>query len=149
MLRVRTLDLAVSAMLFLLGFYIIASGIGFGVIDSGTPGAGFFPVIVGAGIVLFSGINCLKVLRQNAMLSEIIGTTEIMRVVLTSIALIAFCGLASPLGMLVSGFGLMVTIAIIFGARTPDMIGRAALAAAVMSGVLYLIFVKFLAVALP
>lgn len=149
MLRLRSLDLVVSAFLILFGLYVVVTGFGYGFLDNGTPDAGFFPLFMGLGIILFAGINLFNVLRRHEAFAELIGREELARVVLSSAALILFAIAAAPLGMLVAGFLLMIAIAAIFGAHSRQMILRAALASAIMSGVLYLIFVKFLAIALP
>ncbi|MBP5979871.1 MAG: tripartite tricarboxylate transporter TctB family protein [Halomonas sp.] len=149
MLRLHRLDLAVSVILFLLGLYVVITGFDYGFLDRGTPDAGFFPVFIGFGISGFATINFYNVLRRVYTESGNISGEAILRVAFSSAALIVFVVLASLIGMLAAGFLLMIAIAIIFGARTPTMILRAAIAAAIMSGVLYLIFFRFLGIVLP
>lgn len=149
MLQLRSLDMAVAAILFLLGLYVMATSLGLGFLANGIPDSGFFPFFMGLGLSLFSAINAVRIRSGAAHLEGGIAGDEILRVVLSSLALTLFALLSAPIGLLPAGFLLMLSLAVIFGARTPPMILRATLAAAVMTGVLYLIFVRLLGIVAP
>lgn len=149
MLQLRSLDLAVAAILFLLGLYVMGTSLGLGFLANGVPDSGFFPFFMGLGLSAFSAINAARIRSGATGLEGSIDGDEILRVILSSVALTLFAVLSAPIGLLPAGFILMLALAIIFGARTPPMILRATLAAAIMTGVLYLIFVRLLGIVAP
>ncbi|MFV0361107.1 tripartite tricarboxylate transporter TctB family protein [Tropicimonas sp.] len=130
------------------GLYVVQTGRSYGFMDGTSPGAGYFPVLIGAGITLLALVNLINAIRRTDVL-EHIGSEEIVRVLACSAAICLFTWLSAHIGMLVSGFLLMIFVAAAFGARTGRQLSRSALLALLMSGVLYVIFVRILSVPLP
>ena len=147
MVQARHLDAAVSALLILCGGYISYVGLSYGYLEEGSPGAGFFPLWIGLGLMVFSAINLFKALRRAGLL-ETIETAEILRVALCSLAMVVFVWLSSLIGMVAASFLVMVAIGAIFGPRQPRFYAFLAIVSSVMTAVLYLVFGVMLAVPL-
>lgn len=148
MLHVKNLDIAVSGLLVLLGAYIVFEGLGYGYMDYNTPGAGFFPILIGMGLAIFAGVNLFNAVRRSDPRIDI-ALPELFRVGATSLAIIAFIVLSEIIGMVVSGFLLIVTVSLIFGERTWKNLVRYALVALLVTAALYTIFVQLLGVPVP
>lgn len=147
MVRIRNVEIGVSALLILFGAYIAYGGLGFGYLEDSAPGAGFFPVWTGLGLVLCSGINLVKVVRRSDLMSAIEGA-ELARVALATLALVGFVWLGGIIGMMPAAFLLMLAIGAIFGPRERRFyLGLVAVSAG-MTAALYFIFGVMLAVPL-
>lgn len=147
MVRIRNVDLCVSALLTLFGAYITYEGLHYGYFDAGAPGPGFFPLWIGLALMLSSAANLVRVARRADLLAEI-GTAEIVRVALSTVALAGFVWLGGLIGMIAAAFPLMIAIGLIFGPATRGFrLGLVAVSAG-MTIVLYLVFGVALAVPL-
>ncbi len=147
MIKVRNLDIGVSALLIVFGAYVAYKGMVFGYVEAGAPGAGFFPLWIGLGLAIFSGVNLVKAIRRSGMLATIDGR-EFVRVALCSVAMAGFVWLGGIIGMMVSAFLLMFGIGVIFGPRTRNFYVLLAVVSAGMTAVLYIVFGILLAVPL-
>lgn len=139
MIPLRSFDFGLSAILTLLGLYIVSQGIGFGYQDGAVPAAGFFPFWIGAGLALFSGLNLIRLFRNFGILGAV-DKMEIVRVGLVSLALCGFVILSSFIGMIAASVLLMIAVGMVFGARGTRSILAVSVIAMGMAGVLYLVF---------
>jgi len=147
MVRIRNVDICVSALLTLFGAYITYQGLDYGYLDASVPGPGFFPLWIGLALMVSSAANLVRVLRRADLLAGI-ETAEIVRVALSTVALAAFVWLGGVIGMIAAAFLLMLAIGFIFGpASTRFRIGLVAVSAS-MTAVLYCVFGIALAVPL-
>jgi len=147
MVHARHLDVAVSMLLFLAGAYISYVGGTYGYLEEGAPAAGFFPLWIGFGVMAFSAVNLFNALRRVGMVRTI-DTAEILRVVLCSLAMIAFVWLGGRIGMVTASYLLMLAIGAIFGPRTRTFYAFLAIVSAGMTAVLYVVFGILLSVPL-
>jgi len=142
----RTFDLGLSAILTLLGIYIVSQGMNYGYQDGSVPAAGFFPFWIGGGLALFSALNFIKVLRSGLLAA--VDRMEVARVGLVSLAIGGFVVLSGFIGMIAAAVPLMVAIGVIFGARDIRSLMAVSAVAVAMAGVLYLVFGLVLAMPL-
>jgi putative tricarboxylic transport membrane protein len=143
----RSFDLGLSVLLTLLGLYIVLQGLDYGYQDAAVPAAGFFPFWIGGGLVLFSGLNLIRILRRSGLLGAVDGM-EILRVGLVSLALACFVILSSFIGMVAASVLLMIAIGMVFGARDARSVLAVSAIAVGMAGILYLVFGVILAIPL-
>ncbi|MGX9936562.1 tripartite tricarboxylate transporter TctB family protein [Advenella kashmirensis] len=114
MITNRHLEYIVSVLFIVLGTYIISQAVGYGYVDRGAPLAGFFPFWVGMGMVVLSLINITQLHRAQFHTQEI-SLSEMGKVALASVLMIAFILSSLYFGMVISAFFLMVSIGILFG----------------------------------
>lgn len=55
-------DTGFACLTLILGIYVVANGANYGYMSDGRPDAGFFPILVGFGIIVLSGVNILRAL---------------------------------------------------------------------------------------
>lgn len=147
MIQARNLDIGVSALLVAVGAYVAWQGLSYGYLDAGIPGAGFFPLWIGFGLVASATVNLVKSLRRASVLAAIEGK-EMLRIALCSLAMLVFVWLGDVIGMIAAAFLLMVAIGAIFGPATIRFYAVLAVVSAGMTAVLYFIFGIMLAVPL-
>ncbi|MDR6434187.1 tripartite tricarboxylate transporter TctB family protein [Brucella pseudogrignonensis] len=147
MFQTRNLDIAMSTVFLLFGVFVTLEGYGYGYSDHGAPGAGFFPIWIGAGILVFSAINLLNSIRRTNI-GDIIERAEVGRVLACSAAISIFVFLSGLIGMIASGFLLMLAVSWIFGHRSLGYFIRYVAVAIVITAALYTIFGKLLGVPL-
>lgn len=147
MIKAQHLDLILSALLVAFGAYVAYQGIGYGYLDEGTPGAGFFPFWIGIGLMLFSVINLVNQLRRAGELAGI-DVGEMRRVGLTSLAMAGFVWLGSVIGMIAAAFLLMLAVGVVFGPRTRRFYISLVVFSVAMTAILYGVFGVLLAVPL-
>ncbi len=139
MIPLRSFDIGLSALLTLLGLYIVWQGLDYGYQDGAVPAAGFFPFWIGAGLALFSALNLIRNLRHSGLLGAV-DRAEIVRVGLVSLALGGFVVLSGFIGMIAASVLLMIAIGMVFGARDVRSILAVSAIAVGMAGILYLVF---------
>jgi len=143
----RSFDLGLSALLTLLGLYILWQGVNYGYQDGAVPAAGFFPFWIGGGLALFSALNLIRNLRRSGLLGTV-ERAEIVRVGLVSLAFTCFVILSGFVGMIAGAVLLMIAIGVIFGARDLRSILAVSAIALGMAAILYLVFGVVLAIPL-
>jgi len=92
------------AAIFLIGFgvYIVWTGLDYGYMRGTTPGPGFFPVLVGMAIIVFSVINLLRSLRGTEDLEDTMQRGDILKTVALTVALLGVIVLTPFFGLMVS-----------------------------------------------
>jgi len=82
-------DQLFALFLVLFGFYLIWSGFDYGYMNGTTPGAGFFPVLIGGVISILSAFNLYRALAGREKLAGGVAGRDIVKIVLISIAFVA------------------------------------------------------------
>ncbi len=111
-MSITRVDQIFALFLILFGFYLIWSGLDYGYMSGTTPGAGFFPVLIGGAISVLSAFNLYRALAGKEKLSDGVAGRDIVKIALICIALAAVVLVAPFIGltlsvmafMLVSGF---------------------------------------------
>ena len=147
MIKARSLDIGVSALLAAAGLYIAWQGMTYGYLDANVPDAGFFPAWIGLGMFVFSAINLFRVLRHTSLFAVIDGA-ELGRVLLCSLAIAIFAVLSQVVGMIAAALFLIFVVGAVFGPRDRRFYVGLAAVSVVSTGLLYLIFGVLLAVPL-
>jgi putative tricarboxylic transport membrane protein len=135
----RSFDLGLSALLTVLGLYIVWQGLDYGYQDGAVPAAGFFPFWIGGGLALFSALNFIRNLKHSGLLGAV-DRMEIVRVGLVSLAIGGFVVLSNFIGMLAAAVLLMIAIGAVFGARDIRSIAAVSAISVGMAVILYLVF---------
>jgi putative tricarboxylic transport membrane protein len=78
-LTTKTIDRAFAGALLLLGLYIIWNALEYGYIRGATPGPGFFPLWVGAGLAGLSVVNLVRSLAGAEPLDAIFDATGFLK----------------------------------------------------------------------
>ncbi|HSI40918.1 MAG TPA: tripartite tricarboxylate transporter TctB family protein [Xanthobacteraceae bacterium] len=139
-------DLVSGAVLAALGVYIVATASQWPLTTVDGPGAGFFPAVYGALLLVLSLVLIAGRMRRAASVSEPTDWRGIGRAFGTWAAFVAAIGLMVPLGFTIS-FGLMAwfIVTVIFG----KSVLAGGLTAILSSAGFYLLFVMALGVDLP
>jgi putative tricarboxylic transport membrane protein len=146
-------ELALSALLLLLGVYLVIGATGITIPgSSNTVGPRFFPYLVGAATIVVGGALAVRVLRGDQGPEE--GGEDVDPDAKTSwraVGIITLAFLAHALLINVIGWPLAVTL--MFGAVAWSLgsrgIVRPLIAGGIVSVVVWLVFVKALGVTLP
>jgi putative tricarboxylic transport membrane protein len=146
-------ELALSALLLLLGVYLVIGAAGITIPgSSNTVGPRFFPYLVGAATIVVGGALAIRVLRGDQGPEE--GGEDVDPNAKTSwraVAIITLAFLAHALLINVIGWPLSVTL--MFGAVAWALgsrgVVRPLIAGGIVSVVVWLVFVKALGVTLP
>jgi hypothetical protein len=147
MIKARSLDIGVSALLALAGVYIAWQGMTYGYLDANVPDAGFFPVWIGLGLFVFSAINLFRLIRQSGQFA-VIDRAELGRVLLCSLAIAIFAVLSQFVGTIAAALFLIFAVGAVFGPRNRRFYVGLAAVSVVSTAVLYLIFGVLLSVPL-
>ncbi|WP_332715593.1 tripartite tricarboxylate transporter TctB family protein [Pelagibacterium mangrovi] len=107
-MSITRVDQLFAIFLIAFGCYIVWSGFDYGYMNGTTPGAGFFPVLIGSAIVVLSVVNLVRNLRGSETLSGGVDRRDIVKIVLISAAL-ALVIVATPyLGLTLSVIAFML-----------------------------------------
>ncbi|MEO9340789.1 tripartite tricarboxylate transporter TctB family protein [Mesorhizobium sp. SB112] len=132
-------DKIFSALIILLGGYIALTGVQLGYIHQGTPGPGFFPALVGIGLVALALWNIVRAARNRHRLPDIL-RREAAYVVMASAATAVFVPSAYVTGMLPAILALMLAIGALFGPRDRRFYSILVILCLMMTGMIYLVF---------
>jgi hypothetical protein len=125
---------------------MVADTLPMGVWDGFAPGAAFFPLLIATFATVLSAVVVAKVVTGEPEAPSWPDAAGLRNIVLVYAALIGFVVLAPVVGMLPAAAGLLAftTIAVL---RQPLLGGLAAVA--ITTGLIYLVFVRWLALPLP
>ena len=127
-------ELAVVVVLLIMGGYMIWQGVEFGVGSVRRMGPGFFPVGVGALLVLLSLAILFEVRRGGAGPLEL----PLRPIVLITVGLLAFAATVGPLGIVPS----TVLLVLIGSFADTEMTAlRAGISAVALAAIGYLVFI--------
>lgn len=109
----QRLDQAVALALGLFGVYLVWAGLGYGFMQGTTPGAGFFPVLIGGTLTVLSLVNLVRSLVGAEVLEDAMTTGDVIRFAAVAAALFAYVWLAPVLGLALSTMALMAVTGLI------------------------------------
>lgn len=112
-MTIHTLDKAVAGLLILFGAWLIWTGIGYGIMQGTTPGAGLFPLIMGIAIVVLSTINLFRAVSGRERLSGGMPRREIVKSAAVVVILVVTLLLIPVLGMTLASMAAMVVIGLV------------------------------------
>tara|TARA_A100001391_G_scaffold37386_4_gene20561 strand:+ start:7532 stop:7999 length:468 start_codon:yes stop_codon:yes gene_type:complete len=107
-MSITRVDQIFALILIFFGFYIIWSGLDFGYMSGTTPGAGFFPVLIGGAISLLSAVNLYRALKGSENLSGGIARRDIVKIALICLAIVVVIVIAPVIGLALSVMGFML-----------------------------------------
>ena len=143
----QRLDQGVAVALGLLGAYLVWAGFGYGFMQGTTPGAGFFPVLIGGAIAVLSLVNLVRSLVGAEVLEDAMTRGDVIRFAAVSLALFIYVWLAPMLGLGLATMVLMaVTGLIIRPSLEPRFLVRLALVSIIFSLVCVWVFGNLLGV---
>ncbi len=112
-MTIHRLDQLVALGLVLLGVYLVVAGFGYGFMRDTTPGAGFFPVLIGGVIAVLSLVNLVRSLAGMEILKAAMTKGDVLRFVAVAAALLAYVWLAPVLGLALATMALMIVVGLI------------------------------------
>lgn len=149
-MTIRLLDQVVALLLIALGAYLVSQGLGYGFMQGTTPGAGYFPVLMGGVLIVLSIVNLLRSLGGLERLKSDMTRGDIVRFGGVVVAMLAFVAITPWLGMTVATMLLMLAISLII---RPSLEGRylvrVGVTAVVVPVVCKLLFATLLRVPVP
>ncbi|WMT85479.1 tripartite tricarboxylate transporter TctB family protein [Pelagibacterium sp. 26DY04] len=112
-MSITRVDQLFAIFLVAFGCYIVWSGFDYGYMNGTTPGAGFFPVLIGSAIAVLSVVNLVRSLRGSEQLSGGLAKRDIVKIALLCAAT-ALLIVATPyLGLTLSVIIFMLAAAFI------------------------------------
>jgi putative tricarboxylic transport membrane protein len=149
-MSVQRLDLLVAALLIIFGLWLIYTGIGYGVMQDTTPGAGLFPIIIGSSIALLSAINFYRALGGVEKLGPGISGREAAKAAVVITALLIAVWLIAYLGMMIATMLAMAAIGLALRSEPgPVFFVKLAAASVITPIILLLLFQNLLGVPIP
>lgn len=143
----QRLDQAVALALGLFGVYLVWAGFGYGFMQGTTPGAGFFPVLIGGALTVLSLVNLVRSLVGAEVLEDAMTSGDVMRFAAVASALFLYVWLAPLLGLALSTMALMVVTGLIIRpSLEPRFLIRLALVSVIFSLVCMWVFGNLLGV---
>ena len=112
-MTIHRLDQLVALGLALLGVYLVVAGFGYGFMRDTTPGAGFFPVLIGCVIAVLSLVNLVRSLAGTEILKAVMTKGDVLRFVAVAAALLAYVWFAPVLGLALATMALMIVVGLI------------------------------------
>jgi hypothetical protein len=112
-MTIHTLDKAVAGLLILFGGWLIWTGIGYGIMQGTTPGAGLFPLIMGIAIVVLSAINLFRAIANLETLAAGMSRREIVKAAGVVVVLVVSLLLVPYLGMTLVTVGMMAVMGLL------------------------------------
>jgi putative tricarboxylic transport membrane protein len=112
-MTIQRLDQVVALGLVLLGVYLVVAGFDYGFMRDTTPGAGFFPVLIGGFIAVLSLVNLFRSLAGIEILRAAMTKSDVLRFVAVAAALLAYVWLAPVLGLALATMALMIVVGLI------------------------------------
>lgn len=103
-------DQLFAAFLIFFGCYIVWTGTDYGYMRDTTPGPGFFPVIVGAVMVVLSVVNLLRSLNGAERLTDSMKLIDLAKIAGITLSLLAVVLLTPYLGLMLAVALLMLVV---------------------------------------
>ena len=112
-MTIQRLDQLVALGLAFLGVYLVVAGFGYGFMRDTTPGAGFFPVLIGGVIAVLSLVNLVRSLAGMEILKAAMTKNDVLRFVAVAAVLLAYVWFAPVLGLALATMALMIVVGLI------------------------------------
>jgi putative tricarboxylic transport membrane protein len=149
-MSVQRLDLLVAALLVIFGLWLIYTGIGYGVMQGTTPGAGLFPIVIGSSIALLSAINLYRALGGVEKLGAGISAREAAKAGVVIATLLIAVWLTPYLGMVIATMLAMAAIGLALRTEPgPVFFVKLAAVSVITPIILLLLFQNLLGVPIP
>lgn len=112
-MNIRQLDQVVAIFLMGFGGYLIWAGLGYGFMQGTTPGAGYFPALLGGILIVLSMVNLLRNLGGIEQLKPSMTRREVVQFTSISVAMLVFVAITPWIGMTMATMFLMAAAALI------------------------------------
>ncbi len=109
-MSIRHLDQIVALFLTGFGAYLIWAGLQYGFMQETTPGAGFFPLLSGGGLIVLSIINLTRSILGAEKLQEDMSRRDVAKFAAIVVAMLAFVVITPLLGITIATMLLMLAI---------------------------------------
>lgn len=109
----QRLDQAVALGLAAFGVYLVIAGFGYGFMQGTTPGAGFFPVLIGGITAVLSLVNLVRSLVGAEALEDAMTRGDVLRFAAIAAVLFLYVWLAPILGLALATMALMAAAGLI------------------------------------
>jgi putative tricarboxylic transport membrane protein len=113
-LTTKSIDRVFAVALLVLGLYIVRNAVEYGYMSGTTPGPGFFPLWVGAGLAVLSAVNLARSLmgveRLDAVF-DVVGlwkTLGILAVTVVFILVTPWLGMLAASGLLIPAVAFLI-----------------------------------------
>jgi hypothetical protein len=116
-LTTKSIDRLFAVALLFLGLYIIWKAVEYGYMSGTTPGPGFFPLWVGAGLAVLSAVNLARSLMGVERLDAVFDVVGLWKTLGILAATVAFILVTPWLGMLAASGMLIPAVAFIIRPR--------------------------------
>lgn len=117
-MNIRHLDQIVALCLTGFGAYLIWAGIDYGLMRGTTPGAGYFPALIGGLIVVLSIVNLARSLGGIEKVKATMSRREVAQFIGIVVAMLVFVFITPWLGMTLAAMLLMPVTAFIIRPST-------------------------------
>jgi hypothetical protein len=112
-MTIRHLDQIVALFLAVFGTYLIWSGRQYGFMQGTTPGAGFFPALMGGFLIVLSLINLARSLVGVEELKSDMSRGEVVKFAAIVVVMLVFVVITPLVGITIATMLLMVAIGLI------------------------------------
>jgi putative tricarboxylic transport membrane protein len=112
-MTIQRLDQLVALGLTLLGVYLIIAGFDYGFMRDKTPGAGFFPVLIGGIVAVLSLINLVRSLVGIEILKTGMPKGDVLRFMAVAAAMLVYVWLAPVIGLALATMALMIVVGLV------------------------------------
>ena len=109
-MSIRHLDQIVALFLMGFGAYLIWTGLQYGFMQGTTPGAGFFPLVSGGGLIVLSILNLARSVLGTEELQENMSRRDVAKFAAIVVAMLAFVAITPLLGITIAAMLLMLAI---------------------------------------
>lgn len=149
-MTIHRLDQIVALLLTVFGAYLIWSGQRLGFMHDTTPGAGYFPALAGAVLVVLSIVNLVRSLMGREDVRSRMSRMDVVKFATITVAMLAFVAIVPVLGITVATMLLMAVIGLIINpSLDKGFLLRLTLTSVLAPVVCMLIFGNLLRVPLP
>ena len=117
-MSITRVDQIAAACMIALGVAIVWSGFGYGYMSGTTPGAGFFPVLVGIALIVLSTLNLVRSLAGREILDAGLDFPTVLKIAAVVLAMAAMIVATPFIGLLLSVAFFMVATGLIIRPST-------------------------------
>lgn len=103
-------DAGFACLMLLLGIYIVVEGLDFGYMSDNRPGAGFFPTLVGIGLIALSSVNIFRAVSSLEVVEGYFDRAGLMKTVGMLVVLAIFLMVVPYTGMLLGSIPLVLAL---------------------------------------
>lgn len=112
-MTLQNLDRLVAGILILFGVWLIISGVQMGVMRGYVPGAGLFPLLIGAGIAALSVINLIRAVAGIEKLAAGMSRKSLFQAIAIIVILLGVVISVPLLGLTLATFTAMILVGVV------------------------------------